>query len=408
MTDTAKTFGGAIDRLIAGQDLSSGETLDLFTQVLEDRQSPIHQGALLAAITAKGPCPEEIAGAWEAIYRTDTAKTVPASASALVDNCGTGMDSFKTFNISTAAAIVAASGGVCLARHGARAITSGCGTVDLCEALGVDVDCPVETVTASIETAGIGLFNGMSPEVHPKALFRILSQMRFGSILNIAASLANPARPTLGVRGVYHRDMVDPVARTMRAIGYRRALVFHGDGNGAGGMDELSALGTSWVAELTADGTIANYRITPEALGLERAASRDIAAGTGPQQEALRLIGLLTGNAARGLHDAVCLNAAAVLYIGGQTPTLGQGVNLAREIIASGQAMEKLREWVRTQNRDSRHGEKQLQRLVDQAGGSQPGRAGTKVSCSGSGSVSIDTLDFDPDTDTDPDGLRKM
>lgn len=365
MNDSIKQFGGAIDRLIAGQDLTREESVALFTQILEDRQSAIHQGAFLAAITAKRPSPEEIAGAWEAIYHLDTAKTDPLTSLPLVDNCGTGMDSFKTFNISTAAAIVAAAGGVGLARHGARAITSGCGTVDLCQTLGVDVDCPVDRVRASIETAGIGIFNGMSPEVHPRALFRILSQMRFGSILNIAASLANPARPTLGVRGVYHRDMVKPVARTMKAIGYRRALVFHGDGNGAGGMDELSVLGTSWVAELAADGTIADYKLAPEDLGLTRAASADIAAGQNPRQEAIRLIGLLAGKSTPGLRDAVCLNAAAVLYIGGRAATLGQGVAMARDIIASGRALTKLRDWVQAQNRDSRSGLEQLQALID-------------------------------------------
>ena len=131
---------------------------------------------------------------------------------------------FKTFNISTGASIVAAAGGVCLARHGARAITSRCGTVDLCEMLGVDVECSADTVQASIEQSGLGLFNCMSPTTHPQALFRILSQMSFGSILNIAASLANPANPAYGVRGVYAWEMIDPVIQTMREMGFQEYL----------------------------------------------------------------------------------------------------------------------------------------------------------------------------------------
>ncbi len=141
-----------------------------------------------------------------------------------VENSGTGMDSFKTFNISTAAAIVAAAGGVRMARHGARAVTSDCGTVDMAKALGVDVDCGTDIVAESIFRAGIGLFNGMSPQVHPRALARVLSQTGFGSTLNIATSLANPASPRLAVRGVYRREMVATVAEVMRAIGRWRML----------------------------------------------------------------------------------------------------------------------------------------------------------------------------------------
>jgi anthranilate phosphoribosyltransferase len=365
MNDNAKHFGGAIDQLIKGQDLTREQSFDFFTQILEDRQSAIHQGAFLAAITAKGPRPAEIAGAWEAIYQLDTVKIQPRTTRLLLDNCGTGMDSFKTFNISTAAAIVAAAGGCCLARHGARAITSGCGTVDLCQALGVDVDCPVETVCESIQTTGIGLFNGMSPAVHPRALFRILTQMRFGSILNIAASLANPARPSLGVRGVYCSEMVLPVIRTMQAIGFQRALVFHGNGNGVGGMDELSVLGPSQVAELSEDGAIAQYQISPESMGLQPASSREIAAGKDVRHEAHRLLTLFSGAPINGLHDAVCLNAAPILYLGNQVATLRDGVVLARDIIASGQALAKLTAWVQAQNRNSQQGQARLQSLLD-------------------------------------------
>jgi len=131
MKDKIKNFGNSIDLLIAGKNLTREQTRDLFSEILLGKQTEIHQGAFLAAITAKGPDPGEIAGAWQAIYELDTVKVSPDTGKPLVDNCGTGMDSFKTFNISTCAAIVAAAGGTCLARHGARAITSRCGTVDL-------------------------------------------------------------------------------------------------------------------------------------------------------------------------------------------------------------------------------------------------------------------------------------
>ena len=145
-----------IGRLMAGRSLTRDEAGRAFTEILSGRQSEIHQGAFLAAISAKGPTPEEIAGAWGAIDALDTVHVAPVPHLRLVDNCGTGMDGSGTFNISTAAALVAAAGGCHLARHGARAVSSGCGTVDVCEALGVDVECLAQTVRASIQETGTG------------------------------------------------------------------------------------------------------------------------------------------------------------------------------------------------------------------------------------------------------------
>ncbi len=190
--DRLKVFGNQIAALIEGKDLSREEAKDMFRQVLLNEQPDLQQGAFLAALTAKGETAEEIASAWESIYELDTTKVTPDVLQPVVENCGTGMDALKTFNISTAAAVVAAAGGVYMAKHGARALTSTCGVVDILEAVGVDVECDVDIVKRSIEEAGIGIFNGMSPKVHPQALFRILSQIRFGTTLNIAGSLANP------------------------------------------------------------------------------------------------------------------------------------------------------------------------------------------------------------------------
>jgi anthranilate phosphoribosyltransferase len=220
MEDNLRYFGGKVDLLIRRVSLSRSEAKELFIQILQNVQPDLQQGAFLAAITAKGATPEEIAGIWEAIYEIDTVKVRPEVNGPLVENCGTGMDAIKTFNISTAASIVAAADGINMAKHGARAITSRCGAVDILETLGVDVDCGAELVKRSIERAGIGIFNGMSGKVHPQALGRILSQIRFGTVLNIAGSLANPALPSCGVRGVYSREMILPTARVMHEIGY--------------------------------------------------------------------------------------------------------------------------------------------------------------------------------------------
>ena len=367
MENKIKNFGNSINLLIAGENLTREQTRDLFSEILLGEQSEIHQGAFLAAITAKGPDPGEIAGAWQAIYELDTVKVSPDTGKPLVDNCGTGMDSFKTFNISTCAAIVAAAGGTCLARHGARAITSRCGTVDLCETLGIDVECPSDTVKESIEKTGIGLFNGMSSNTHPKALFRILSRMSFGSILNIAASLSNPANPIFGVRGVYAKEMVGPVIQTMKQIGFKRALVFHGtSGNGVGGIDELSPVGKSYVAELEADGNIMHYTVDPDSMGLMHSITlKDIAAGNDLQEEALRLLRLFTGKDKGSLYETICLNAAPIFYVTRQVNTLQTGVEKARDIIDSGQAMDKLWQWVQSQNRDPHAGKENLKSLLE-------------------------------------------
>ncbi|HDH98585.1 MAG TPA: anthranilate phosphoribosyltransferase [Deltaproteobacteria bacterium] len=366
MNDRFKEFGDSINRLILGERLSRLETRDLFAEILEGNQTDMHQGAFLAAITAKGPDPGEIAGAWQAIYELDTVKVWPDIQKPLIDNCGTGMDSFKTFNISTASAIVAAAGGVCLARHGARAITSRCGTVDLCEALGIDVECGAETVKESIEKIGIGLFNGMSPGVHPQALFRILSQMSFGSILNIAASLANPANPSYGVRGVYAREMVTPVIQTMKELGFEKAIVFHGSvGTGAGGMDELSPVGESFVAELSETGKITNYNLYPEEIGVHYEwAVGEISGGDDPEKEARKLLKVFTGKDKWALYETICLNTAPILYVAGDVRTLKEGFEKAKDIIDAGRAMDKLKQWVQAQNREPEAGKEHLESVI--------------------------------------------
>jgi anthranilate phosphoribosyltransferase len=358
LCDTAlRVFGADVQRLIGGQDLTRRRTYELFREVLLGEQPDLQQGALLAALVAKGETPEEIAGAWQAIVEFDTVPVAVASVEVagapvrpLVENSGTGMDVLKTFNVSSAAAIIAAAGGARVARHGARALTSKCGAVDILEAVGVDVECGAAAVERSIGVAGIGIFNGMSPAVHPGGLGRVLSQIRFGSTLNIAASLANPVRPRHGVRGVYSDGLVGPVGDVMMEIGYEHALVVHGyDDRREAGMDELSVLGPSLVNELRADGRRDAYTVEPEDFGLRRAAHADIAPLGDLHAEAVRFVKVLAGHGEDACGDAACLNAAAVLYVAGAAADLGDGLAQAREAVAGGAALEKLRQWVAAQ-----------------------------------------------------------
>jgi anthranilate phosphoribosyltransferase len=295
----------------------------------------------------------------------DTVHTTYKFEEPLVENSGTGMDELKTFNVSSAAAIVASANGIRIGRHGARALTSVCGTVDLLEAVGLDVECDISTVEESIKQAKIGLFNGMSPFIHPKALFRILSQIRFGSTLNIAASLANPCRPVYAVRGVYSRDIIPGVCAVMKEIGYKRAMVLHGfDSNKERGMDELSVLGESSICEIFPDGSEHKFSITPEDVGLERRRYEEIAPAGGLEQEALRFIQVLGGRGFQACIDFTCLNAAAILYIAGHTDTIRKGIALSYETIATGKAVNKLNEWIAVQNKSGNSGPSRFEKLL--------------------------------------------
>ncbi len=350
MAMTEKEFGAYITKLVHKIDLTRAEATDCFRDMVWNAQSDMQQGAFLAAIAAKGETADEIAAAWQVIYEQDTVKVDIDTDRPLVENCGTGMDAVKTFNISTAASIVAAADGIAMARHGARAITSTCGTVDMAEALGVNVECPPEVVKKSIETVGIGIFNGMSPLVHPRALGRILSQISFGTVLNIAASLANPVRPKIAVRGVYSPELLYPTVKIMKEIGYARALVVYGEGEPgmAGGMDEASTMGRSHICELTADGEICEYDIHPGQFGMKTSRPSELG-GLDKPTETERMKNLLAGKETRARMDIVCLNAGLILYTAGTQPSIEAGCERARELLSTDKPIQKLHDWVGVQ-----------------------------------------------------------
>jgi anthranilate phosphoribosyltransferase len=353
-----KQFGAVITRLINKENISRAEMKELFSEVLLNEQNDMQQGAFLSALTSKKETTEEIAACWEAIYEIDTVKVKPETNLPLVENSGTGMDSFKTFNISTCASIIAASAGVKMAKHGSRAITSVCGTVDILEEFGVDVECSPEHVKKSIEKTGIGLFNGMSPNVHPQALGRILSQINFGTTLNIAASLANPVLPDYGVRGVYSKELVEPVAEVMKEIGYKKAIVVHGFAdNGVKGMDEASTIGETIIAELSENGKISKYSFLPEELGINTKFNiNELKPLKNKKEEAMRLIALLKGLDKGPRADIVCLNAALILYLMDIGKNIKESYQNARDILFTGQAINKLENWVVEQNSNPNEG----------------------------------------------------
>lgn len=346
-----KTMGQAITGLLNREDLCYEESYELFRGIILNRETEMQQGAFLAALTAKGASPEEIRGIWRAIMDFDTTRSHPQVEAPLVENTGTGMDRVKTFNVSTAAALVASACGVAVARHGSRSITSKMGTVDLAEHLGVDVEADVGCITRSIEQAGIGLFNGGSPQVHPTALARILGNISFGSVLNTAASLANPAGTRLAVRGVNLPAAVRPVAEIMRAIGYERAIVVHGlAADGSPALDEAGNIGDTLYALLEADGHITEGRFSPGEMGLATASADAIRTTGDAKIECRRFVSILAGRGRPEETDIVALNAALLLFVAGKAATLPEGVAPARQAMESGAALDRLRRWVACQN----------------------------------------------------------
>ncbi|TJX15819.1 anthranilate phosphoribosyltransferase [Tissierella creatinini] len=363
----SKEFGMGITKLLNKENLNREEAKGMFYHMLRNEESEMHQGAFLAALSAKGETAEEIAAAWEAIYELDTVKVTPNNTQPLVENSGTGMDNIKTFNISTAASIVASTAGVSMAKHGARAITSKCGTIDILEELGLDVECDPEIVKKSIEEVGIGIFNGMSPKVHPMALGRILSKISFGSILNISASLANPAFPRYAVRGVYSKELLESAPEVMREIGYKRALIVHGlTEDGLQGMDEASTLNETFISELKEDGSIDYYSFIPEDFGIKRTTRETIQVHQDKTQEAIHLLKVLSGEDMGPRSDIVCLNAALILYLMDISSTINEGFLKAKDIVSSGQVINKLQQWVATQNTDPERGLSKLEGLLKQ------------------------------------------
>lgn len=307
----------------------------------------------MAALVSKGETIEEIVGAWQAIFEMDTVAVNIDTTDPIIENSGTGMDTLKTFNVSSAAAIVAATCGAKIARHGARALTSFCGTVDILESVGLDVECDVKIIEKSIRQEGIGLFNGMSAEIHPKGLGRILSQIRFGTTLNIAASLANPAKPTHGLRGVYSESLLRPVSDVMASIGYTRGMVVHGRADEhEGGMDELSVCGETIIHEFSESVTKNLYTLRPEDVGINPTPFAEIAATGDLKTERKRFLKVLSGKDYQGCIDFTCLNAGATLYIGKQAKSIAEGIRMAYDAIVSGAAIDKLRRWISIQNAD--------------------------------------------------------
>jgi anthranilate phosphoribosyltransferase len=263
-------------------------------------------------------------------------RPVAASRRPLVDTCGTGGDAIKTFNVSTAAAFVAAGAGVAVAKHGNRSVTSKCGSADVLEALGIRFDLTPEECGRAIDEVGLGFM--FAPSYHPamKHAGPVRRELGVRTVFNMLGPLTNPAGAEAQVLGVYSRALTEVHAGVLRNLGSRRAFVVHG----AGGLDEMSSFGETRVTELN-DGELRSYDLSPEEAGIRRAAGPEAVRGGSPEENARTLVSVLEGEQGPA-RDIVLLNAAAAIAAGGLAATLAAAVPMAAEAIDSGRALGKL------------------------------------------------------------------
>ena len=329
----------ALAALANGQSLSEQDTSDVFGAVMRGEATPAQLGALLLGLRVKGETPEEVAGAARALRAAMI--RVPAVGPHLVDTCGTGGGAVATFNISTAAAFVAAGAGASVAKHGNRSFTSQCGSADVIEALGVRIALDATQAAHALQEACITFL--FAPHFHPamKHAAPVRRELGVPSVMNLLGPLANPAGVRRQVVGVADRERAPLMAEALARLGTEHALVVHGEV----GMDEISPTGATAVWEVRG-GAVTSWRLDPARYGL---AIADVAAlrGGKPGVNAERVEGLLRNGAGDSAGAAaVLLNAAAAIYVAGLARTYDDGLARAREALGSGsarRALERLR-----------------------------------------------------------------
>jgi len=322
----------AIEELVAGRSLSMDQASAVMDEIMEGQATQAQLAAFLTALRLKGETPEEIAGM--ATVMREKALRVEVEG-AVVDTCGTGGDGSGTFNISTAAAFVAAGAGLKVAKHGNRAASGTCGSADVLEALGVKIELGPEAVKQCIDEVGIGFM--YAPTFHPAMKYAAPVRRELGirTVFNILGPLTNPAVARRQLLGVADPSLGEKMARVLQLMGSEHSLVVHGHD----GLDELTLGDETSVWELR-DGSITSYTVSPGDLGLPRVPLQALQGGT-PQENAFLLRRILA--AEKGPHRyIVLLNSAAVLVVGGKAKDLKEGLDLAREVIDGSDALLKL------------------------------------------------------------------
>ncbi|MBN2468340.1 MAG: anthranilate phosphoribosyltransferase [Deltaproteobacteria bacterium] len=330
-----------IEKIVSSRDLIETEMAEAMGEIMEDRASPVEVASFLTALRMKGETIAEVTGAARAMRRR--AVLIDAASNTILDTCGTGGDGSNTFNISTTTALVAAGAGLTVAKHGNRSITSRCGSADLLEGLGVNINAEPAVVEASVREIGIGFL--FAPQLHPAMRHTVDVRRKMGvrTIFNILGPLINPAGATCQLLGVYDAELTEMVAGVLRNLGTRRAFVVHG----SDGLDELTLCGETRITELS-NGRLKTYNLRCGDF-FKRTYSPEDFRGGDQRTNALITRNVLAGK--RGPHrDIIMLNAAAALVVGGMTNDFREGIRMAGEIIDSGVAAKKLHQLVELSN----------------------------------------------------------
>ncbi len=338
----------AIAAIAAQCSLKEDEACKVMEEIMSGEVSDAQIAGLITALCVKGETEEEIAGFARAIRAGAT--KVNISGDGLIDTCGTGGDLSLTFNISTAAAFVVAACGVPVAKHGNRSVSSKCGSADVLETLGINLELDPAAVTGALEAAGIAFF--FAPKFHSAMKHAAKARKEIGirTVFNLLGPLGNPAGADYQLMGVYSPELTATLGRVLIRLGVKKALVVHG----SGGLDEVSTLGATRVTEIK-NGLLSTYEITPEMFNLPRAVQADLLGGDSNKNAAI-ILSILDGK--RGpARDVVILNAAAALYAAGKVSTIASGIEPASKAIDSGEALTRLdllRQY--TNNADRREG----------------------------------------------------
>lgn len=331
-------MGSFIQKLVDRQDLTQEEAGEAMGFIMSGRATQSQIGGFLTAMRMKGVSVLEIT-TFARVMREFALKINPLVSGTLVDMCGTGGDAIKTFNISTAASFVVSAAGIPVAKHGNRSVTSKSGSADVLEALGAKIDLKPPEVQRMIEDIGFGFM--YAPIFHGAMKHALAPRKEIGirTVFNLLGPLTNPASAKAQVMGVYDEALVVPVASVLKNLGVESALVVHG----AGGLDEVSTFGPTYVCEVGGGRTRA-YTLSPEAVGLEKASIADLRGGDAKVNADI-ILEVLSG--AKGpKRDVVLLNAACGIYVGGGAPSLREALKASAESIDSGAAYDKLSEYV--------------------------------------------------------------
>lgn len=327
----------AIKKIIEKKDLSENEAYVAMNEIMKGQGTESQIGAFLVGLRMKGEKIDEITGCAKAMR--DNAIPVKLQSKFVIDTCGTGGDGGKTFNISTVVAIVAAAGGVKVAKHGNRAVSSKSGSADVLTELGFNIDLESEKAAKCIDEKGMAFLFAQKYHHAMKNVAPTRKILATRTIFNILGPLTNPGFVKGQVLGVYDKDLTNTLAQVLLNLGCEKALVVCGED----GLDEITTTTFTYVSEIR-DGKVVDYVINPEQLGMNLATNEDIKGGSA-KENAEVIVNILKGHKGHK-RDIVVLNSAAALYVGNVSASIKEGIKLAEELIDSGKAYEKMNELI--------------------------------------------------------------